>query len=72
MPVFAIVVILMIRGHVLVVDALSGFPIDLMELERASRVARGIDFDRETDQRNGNLSGPIRACHRRTWMQGKP
>ena len=52
--------------------ALAGFAIYLVELERASRIARGIDFHRETDQRNGDLSGPVRACHRTIWMQRKP
>jgi hypothetical protein len=50
-------------------DSLTGRPVNLVELESASGVACGIKFNRETNQGERDLSGPIGACHRTIWMQ---
>jgi hypothetical protein len=52
-----------VGNHVLIMDSLSRRAVNLVELELAGGSARGVDFNRETDQREGDLSGPIWACH---------
>jgi hypothetical protein len=53
-----------IGHHILVVNSLPGRPVDLVELETAGGGCRGVDFYPETDQREGDLSGPVSACHK--------
>jgi hypothetical protein len=45
-----VVLIVAIRGHVLIVNALPRRPVNLVKLEGAGRRNRGINFNRETDQ----------------------
>jgi hypothetical protein len=54
-----------VGNDVLIVDPLPGRPVNLVELKLPRRGSRGINFNCETDQREGDLSGPIRACHAR-------
>jgi hypothetical protein len=60
-----------IGGNVLIVNTLPRRPVNLVKLKGPSRGHRGINFNRETDQRKRDLSSPIRACHRLPWMQNE-
>src|SRR5271156_4504415 len=69
LPGARVFVFVAVCSHVLIVNALSRRAVDLVELKGAGGGARGIELDRETDQREGDLSGPIGACHANCWMR---
>jgi hypothetical protein len=66
-----VVPLVTIGGNVLIVNALPRRSVNLVELEGPGRGNRGVNFNRETDQRERDLSGPIRACHQLPSMQNQ-
>ena len=49
--------------HLLVADALAGGAADLVEAELAFAFSGRVQTDAELNERNLDLSGPIRSCH---------
>lgn len=57
--------------HVLMVDAMMGLAVDLMELDGARRLARRVDADGDGDEGNLNRAGPNGACRHELPPGGK-